>query len=93
MSNYYHDAQQEHNDHVMFAREDYIREAYGSSEIDGDAEAAIEDARWEANWASLSPEEKAAIEAKTLKAELEEAKAWQAMIDDNKKNEELGIPF
>tara|TARA_R110000772_G_scaffold45987_1_gene105093 strand:+ start:63 stop:386 length:324 start_codon:yes stop_codon:yes gene_type:complete len=39
MSNYYHDAEQEHINDTMFAHEDYIREAYGSTAITEDGES------------------------------------------------------
>jgi len=93
MSNYlnYTDAEQEHINDTMFAREDYIREAYGSSEIDGDAEAEIEEAR---HWEGMTKEERAAVEAETLKAEAEEAKAWQAQREANiKAEQESEVPF
>ena len=91
MNNYYHDAEQEHINDTMFAHEDYIREAYGSSAIDGDAEAEIEEAR---HWEGMTKEERAAIEAETLKAEAEEAKAWRAELEANIKEEkENDVPF
>jgi hypothetical protein len=91
MSNYYHDAEQEHINDTMFAHEDYIREAYGSSAIDGDAEAEIEEAR---QWEGMTKEERAAVEADTLKAELEEAAAWQAQREALiKAEQESEVPF